>query len=211
MNPFLEGAILGLTLAVLLGPALFALIQTSIHRGFRSGALFALGILTSDITLVLLCFVGSLQILNDDYNRLFFGIISGFVLIGYGIVTSLRKVEIQKNGKNFTTKKPGWFTFILKGYFLNIANPFVWLFWMGVTVGVTSSYGEETHSAVLFFSGTLVAIFATDIVKVYIAKKIKNLLRPEKISHMNQIVGVILIIFGIILIVRTVIFQFNLI
>lgn len=44
MTPFLEGIILGITLAVLLGPALFALVQTSIHRGFRAGMRLAFGI-----------------------------------------------------------------------------------------------------------------------------------------------------------------------
>ena len=205
MNPFIEGAILGLTLAVLFGPALFALIQTSIHRGFRSGSLLALGIFFSDIALVFLCFFGALQILSNDYNRLFFGIISGIILIGYGIVTFTRKFQLDNNGNGLEANKPRWITFILKGFFLNIANPFVWLFWMGVTVGVTSNYGDETRLSIWFFSGALLTVFATDIIKVYIAKKLKRFLRPEKIRIINQIVGVVLFFFGVVLIVRAII------
>ena len=44
MSPFLQGILVGLTFAVLLGPAFFSLIQTSIQRGFRSGLFLALGI-----------------------------------------------------------------------------------------------------------------------------------------------------------------------
>ena len=58
MHPFWEGMILGLTLAIMLGPAMFSLIQTSIHRGLYRGILLAGGIFLSDFTLVLLCYLG---------------------------------------------------------------------------------------------------------------------------------------------------------
>jgi len=45
------GIILGLTLAVLIGPVFFALLQTSIHKGFGAGVLVAIGISASDIFL----------------------------------------------------------------------------------------------------------------------------------------------------------------
>ncbi|MFP4469134.1 MAG: LysE family translocator [Bacteroidales bacterium] len=202
MNPFLEGAIFGLTIAVLLGPALFALVQTSIHRGFGSGVLLAAGIFLSDLTLVVLTFIGANQILSSDSNRLFFGIVSGFILIGYGVVTFRRKVAMNKNGDLIEEKKPGWYTYILKGYFLNIANPFVWLFWMGITVGITSTYGDDTRLAVFFFSGALFTIFVTDLIKAYIAKRIKSLLNPANIRRLNHIVGIILVFFGVVLMVR---------
>jgi len=209
MHPFIEGAILGLTMAVLLGPALFALMQTSIHRGFRSGGLLAFGIFVSDVTLVVLCFIGALQILSNEYNRLFFGIVSGFVLIGIGLVTFNRKIHIENEENGIEKKKPGWLTYILKGYFMNIANPFAWLFWMGVTVGVTSNYGEKTHNSMLFFMGVLFTIFFTDILKAYIAKKIKRFLKPANISKINKFVGLLLIAFGLILMGRVLVYHFN--
>jgi threonine/homoserine/homoserine lactone efflux protein len=209
IHPFVEGAILGLTISVLFGPALFALLQTSIHRGFRSGSLLAIGIFLSDITLVFLCFVGALQILNNEYNKLFFGIVSGFLLIGFGIATYTRKIQIENDANSLEQKKPGWLTFILKGYFMNIANPFAWIFWMGVTVGVTSNYGEKTHDAMLFFGGVLFTIVTTDILKVYIAKKLKRFLKAENISKINKFVGVLLFAFGIIMIVRVLAYHFK--
>jgi threonine/homoserine/homoserine lactone efflux protein len=50
MGPLIEGVILGLTLAMFFGfgPALFALLQTTIHRGFISGLMLAIGIFLSD-------------------------------------------------------------------------------------------------------------------------------------------------------------------
>ncbi len=203
MNPFIEGSIVGLTLAVLLGPALFALIQTSIHNGFRSGTMLAVGIFLSDLALVFMSFLGAIKILNDDSHRLVFGFVSGMILISYGIVAFTRKVKTTENGDPVITVESNRFKYLLKGFFLNITNPFVWLFWMGLTVGVTSNYGEETGAATLFFSGTLFAILFTDVVKVLIAKGIKNYMKPVIIRRLNHFVGVLLIGFGVVLMIRT--------
>lgn len=211
MSPFLEGVIFGLTLAMLLGPALFALIQTSIHRGFTSSFFLAFGIFLSDIILVVLCFLGALQILNNEYNRLFFGIVSGLILIIYGIVTFSRKVELAGNGNQPESKKPGWLTFIVKGFFLNGANPFAWLFWMGLTVGVTSNYGDDKDATVFFFSGALVTVFATDLLKAFVAKFLKTFLNERIIKILNQVVGIVLVLFGIILIVRALIYHLQIV
>lgn len=209
MNPFVEGMILGLTLAVLLGPALFALIQTGIHRGFFPGSLLATGIFISDLALLVLCFFGAFQILYDGYNRLFFGIISGLILIAYGIATFTRKIHIDNENDMVNNKKPGWFTYILKGFFMNIANPFVWIFWMGVTVGITSNYGDETGEVMSFLGGVLFTIFTTDLIKVYIAKKIKGFLKPENVRKINKFVGIMLMCFGVFLMVRILAYHFQ--
>ncbi len=203
MNPFLEGAIIGLTLSVLLGPALFSLIQTSIHRGFRSGAMLAVGIFFSDLALIFLSYLGAMQILSSDNNRLLFGFISGMILISYGIFALSRKTKTNENGDMILEKENNRYKYLIKGFFLNIANPFVWIFWMGLTVGVTANYGNDTHAAFLFFSGTLFTIISTDLIKVYVAKAIKGLLNPNNIKRLNQIVGVLLILFGLVLMIRT--------
>ena len=45
--------------AALLGPGFFALLQTSIHRGFRAGMCLSIGIFLSDVFVLLLCYFGS--------------------------------------------------------------------------------------------------------------------------------------------------------
>ncbi|MCK9270821.1 MAG: LysE family translocator [Bacteroidales bacterium] len=210
MTPFLEGIILGITLAVLLGPALFALVQTSIHRGFRAGMRLAFGIFLSDLTLVFLSFIGALQIVSTGNNRLIFGIIAGFILIVYGIFTFYKTTKLNGNGHPENTNKVSWFTLIAKGYFLNIANPFVWLFWMSVTVGVTSSYGDNTQQSVSFFAGALLTVFTTDLVKAYIAKRIKTLLNTTNIKHINRVVGILLFGFGVVMMVRALMIKYPL-
>ncbi|MBE0661644.1 MAG: LysE family transporter [Bacteroidales bacterium] len=202
MLPFFEGVLLGLTLAVLFGPALFSLLQTSVHRGPRAGVLLALGIIGSDITIVLLCYMGVTQLLVNDRNYLFLGLLSGIIMIIFGIVTYTRKVLDVENGNGLKDKMPGPLTFLLKGYFLNIANPFIWIFWISLMVGISANYDQDKTAILAFFAGALVTILATDFAKVAIANRIKKFLTIAIMTWVNRIVGIILCFFGVVLIAR---------
>ncbi|NVO19803.1 MAG: LysE family transporter [Bacteroidetes bacterium] len=202
MHPILQGLILGFTLSVLLGPALFTLLQTSIHRGMKSGLFLAGGIFLSDLSVVFLAYLGALQLINQKNNYLIAGIVGGSILIGFGIYTFYRKVHIDENNKPIEVKVPGPITYILKGYFLNIMNPFVWFFWISAMVGVSANYGDDKADVVIFFSGTLFAILSSDILKVFLAGKLKQYLKPQMLIRVNHIVGLLLMIFGVFLIIR---------
>ncbi|MCK5766582.1 MAG: LysE family transporter [Bacteroidales bacterium] len=205
ITPIWEGLVLGLTLAFLFGfgPALFALIQTSIHRGLWSGFQMAFGIFLSDATLVTLCLLGALQIINETpENQLVFGLITGVILIIFGIVTFTREVKIADDTNNEEIRKPNPITFILKGFFLNFTNPFVWLFWILWVTTITSNYQGETDSVILLFSITLLVILATDMLKCFGAYKIKRYVTPRFIQWINWVAGSGLMVFGIFLLIR---------
>lgn len=198
----IEGFVLGITLAFMIGPAFFALIQTSINRGFKAGVQMAVGISLSDTILVFLMNLGIIHIIDAPIVQLLFGVIGGIILIGFGLYTYLKKEithethEVQIKGK--------WgraVTFILKGFFLNFMNPFVWVFWITVSVGMSSNL-QTKENILLFFTTTLLTLLATDVVKCFIANKIKRILSPKVLFFINKTVGLILFVFGIVLIVR---------
>jgi len=207
MSSLFEGILLGLTLSLVFGfgPALFALVQTSIHRGFWSGVLLAIGIFLSDLALVALGFLGAVQIFYKPNNQFIFGIIGGILLIVFGIVTFTRKLHLpDPNNKNLKIDTPGAITYVLKGFFLNITNPFVWIFWMGVVVGFTANYQKnELLGLIVFFAATLGTVLFFDILKCFSAYKIKKYLQPRIITGINKVAGVGIVGFGIFLLIRT--------
>lgn len=202
MHPLLQGIILGLTLSALLGPALFTLLQTSIHRGLKSGIILAFGIFLSDVSVVYLALLGALQLINQKNNYIIAGLLGGLILIGFGIYTFLHKIHIDENNKAIEVRVAGPLTYVLKGYFLNIMNPFVWFFWISAVVGVSSTYGDDKHGIVLFFIGTLATVFGSDVLKVFIANRIKEKLKANILVRVNHFVGLLLIVFGVFLIIR---------
>ena len=203
MHPLFEGMILGFTLAVMLGPAMFTLIQTSIHRGMYRGVLLAGGIFLSDLSLVFLCFLGAVQVFGNDRNFKVFGIIGGIILMVFGIVTYMRKINITGENSLSEMKMPGPLTYIFKGFFLNFANPFVWIFWVSVMVTVTTSHGGNQQAIIAFFAGALFTILVTDIVKVIVASRLKRYMQPKVLIKVNHAVGLLLLGFGIYLLART--------
>lgn len=215
---FFEGMLLGLTLATFFGfgPAFFALVQTSIHRGFKSAALLAFGIFLNDLLMVVLCLMGSIQIVTEPSNYFWFGITAGVVLVIFGLVTYSRKVAEQKDSDNdsddendnnnlpIVVKGPPWITYIAKGFFMNIVNPFVWIFWVGVVVGISARLGGDEHELTSFFSGTLIVVLLSDLLKAYAAYSLKKFLTAHMIRLFNKIAGAGLILFGIYLIGRVI-------
>ncbi|MFZ4465397.1 MAG: LysE family translocator [Bacteroidales bacterium] len=212
-----EGLLLGLTLATFFGfgPAFFSLVQTSIHRGFNSALFLAIGIFLNDLVMVVLCLMGAVQIVTAPSNYVWFGISSGIILIIFGLFTYSRKVvstvpdtDPDNDDLPIHVKGPHWLTFVAKGFFMNIVNPFVWIFWVGVVVGISSRFGGNSEELVYFFGGTLLTVFLTDIGKAYAAYNIKRFLTDKMIGTFNKVAGVGLIIFGIFLIVKVIVASF---
>lgn len=209
INALLEGIVLGFTLAFLIGPAFFSLLQTSINKGMYSGSLFAIGISLSDVVLIFLTSLGVTQIAGDSTFQLFFGLFGSIVLISMGIYTYSKKVithqakEIEIHIKNTHP-----FIYVLKGFILNFANPFVWIFWLTMAVTLNAR-AESTNTYIVFFIGTISTVLVTDILKCFIAGKIKAFLSNKMMFLINRGVGILLILFGIILMIRVILNNYS--
>jgi threonine/homoserine/homoserine lactone efflux protein len=210
----ISGFFLGLTLAVLVGPAFFTLLQTSINHGFRIGMFLAIGIFLSDLTLVSLSFLGASQVISGEKVRIVFGIVGGLILIVYGGYTFMKKVvnySDKEAGDSEIIKKihaPQPVLYIIKGYFLNLINPFLLIFWIGVMSFVTAEYNGKTIDILIFFSVALVTVLATDFLKCFVANQIKRFLSHKILSFMNHALGILLIGTGVYLIVKTLLFFY---
>ncbi len=208
-----EGALLGLTLALFFGfgPAFFMLVQTSIHRGFWSAVLLAVGIFLNDVFMVFVCLLGTVQIITEPDNYFWFGMASGLVLITFGLVTYSRKVvtTVPVNGQwPISVKGPHWFVYIAKGFVTNLLNPFVWIFWIGVVVGISARMAGNHLDLIYFFSSTLAIVLISDMVKAYAAYRIKQFVTVRFIRVLNHTVGIALMLFGLFLIGRVIVDKF---
>lgn len=207
MSPFLQGILLGLTFAVLLGPAFFALIQTSIHRGFYRGALLALGIFLSDLFALVLCYFGATQILGTDpRENIYFSVVGGIILVIFGTYTFTRVAKTTssgESGENGSVDGPSkFYIYIIKGFFLNGLNPGMWFLWITIVVSISANFGVNSRSIYFFLTGVLATIFATDLLKCYISNQIKKFITPGIMTWMNRVVGIVLIGFGTYLVIN---------
>ena len=211
-----DAVVFGLTLAIVFGfgPAFITLIQTSIHRGFRSAAWFAAGVFLNDVLMMSLCVLTSIQVVaNNDRELFYFSLAAGIILILFGIFTYTKKVKednfksikertdeiIDENREEFKKDDdtPRWFVFLGKGFVLNIMNPFVWIFWFS-TVAITMGTMEGNKIRVLlFFAIVLGTSFGCDLLKAKGASFLKKFFNATRIVIMNRVIGWGLVLFGL--------------
>lgn len=221
---FLEGVIVGLTLALIMGfgPAFFTLIQTSISRGFKSAMFLDLGIILNDIFIVALMMMTNVHFnINDRENIIYGGIAAGIILIIFGIYTFLLSPEkvmhISENNNQKIDKinekfvdKPKWYIYITKGFIINIFNPFVWIFWVTCVATASSNFNSHKYSMIIFFAGVFATVLFFDILKAAGAYSLKRFFTEKMMKLLNQITGVILMIFGLFIAVRVIFFPITL-
>ncbi|MGM0567227.1 MAG: LysE family translocator, partial [Bacteroidota bacterium] len=167
----LEGFGLGLVVSFSFGPAFWAVLQTGIDRGFKWGVLLSLGIILSDVAFILISYIGAASLFSES-NKVYIGIIGGVILIIFGIFTYTKKPEIlrRRSPKYKTPKDPRPHSLLFKGFFLNLANPFIFFFWLAAMGFITARTDETNfHQYVItFFGVALLTIFASDLLKCYV-------------------------------------------
>ena len=191
------GIALGGVLALMIGPVFFLLINTSIKKGFKPAVYMALGVMLSDAVFIAVAFLGSTYIRNFNLQSFWVGLCAGVILIVFGLINLLKKNAAVDENPALPDDSKTYFIDTLKGFTMNSINPFALIFWIGVagTVSVNDAF-SHTHLLV-FFSSALVAVLVTDLLKAYLASRLKKILTPIILLWMNRVTGIALILYGI--------------
>ncbi|MBI9041030.1 LysE family translocator [Lutibacter sp.] len=203
-NEIKEAVFIGFFLAFMIGPVFFMLIQTSIIKGARAAIMFDLGVILGDITFILIAYFGSKRLLEEikDDPRLFY--IGGLILLVYGIITYLdksQKAAIQDE-TIVLPEKTNYFKLFAKGFLLNFINIGVLAFWLGMIVVVGSNLEMNPSKIFNFFSVILLSYLITDIGKITLAKQLKRHLTPKVTYKIKRAMGILLMVFGIVLMLK---------
>lgn len=200
-----QAIVIILLLTFSFGPAFFALINTGIKFGYKTGSFLATGVVLSDLFLcVLVCLLvhfGMSNLLHSKETQTFFAIIGGIILIVFGAfffkkhpVKTDDTIELDKN------TLPSAKGMLLKGFFLNLFNPTVWLLWLANVTAISKSFDYSMYKMLIFFGLILTAVLFLELFKVKLAGKIKDYLTDKIMMIVNYITGTALIVFGVLLI-----------
>ena len=190
-----KGIAYGITLALLIGPVFFALIQVSITNGFRAGLYMAFGIAVSDLACVLLTWFGLAPFASDSGFQRGLGIGGGILLLVFGVITLFKK-GIRPALKGELVPKAGKLTLFVKGFALNAVNPFTLFFWLS-TSGMVLRENYTGQGNLMFYAGTLITVLCTDAGKSYAARLLSKLATPVLLTRLNRVAGVLLLLFGL--------------
>ena len=198
MKIILNGIQLGVVLAFLVGPVFFSIIQTSVEKGFLKGALVALGVSISDILYVVVCYFGLIQFFQNPQFRTYMAYVGGTILILFGLYYLLVKSRRSLLADVPVSNERKTYRYIMKGFIINGLSPMVLIFWIGTISVASLNFGySKGLEFFLFFAAVLVTVLATDLLKAYLADKVRTLVTPKSIMVMNIILGVVMIGFGV--------------
>ncbi len=205
----IKGLALGLLLAISMGPVIFSIIKQSISNGHKGGLSFVFGVAASDLTLVLIS-----NVFTELFNRLLkfekvIGLGGSILLIGIGVYfLFFKKMKMNDLGDGIEMKRSAgdYVRIFFAGYFMNTLNPTVIAFWFTwATAFITMPVSERIAT----FAACLSVVLVADLLKVFLANRLRSRLTLKTISLINKISGTILIVFGLILIVGLLFYKSN--
>src|SRR6185436_10986889 len=96
IEAYYKGLLLGLIFIVSFGPIFFAIIETSINRGFWAAASMATGTMLSDVFYIMVAFLGVNTFFENTRFKFWLGIGGGILLLIFGIIYLFKKPKIEK-------------------------------------------------------------------------------------------------------------------
>lgn len=199
-----DAIIIGFFLAFMIGPVFFMLIQTSILKGARAAISFDLGVILGDVVFISFAYFGSKSLLEriKDDPRLFF--IGGIILLVYGIITYLDKSQkrVVQDETLVLPEKTNYIKLFFKGFLLNFINVGVLAFWLGMIVVIGPNLEMNPNRIFNYFMVILISYFITDIGKILLAKQLKKKLTPTVIYKVKRGMGILLMVFGVVLMLK---------
>lgn len=204
LHNFKDAFFIGVFMSFMIGPVFFMLIKTSILKGARAAIAFDLGVICGDISFMLIAYYGSRSLLEEikDDPRLF--LVGGLVLVVYGIITYLdksNKKEIEEE-KVKAAAGNNYLKLFVNGFLLNLINVGVLAFWLGVLLVVGPSLNMDPKAIFWYLTVVIFGYALTDLGKILLAKQLKNKLTPLVIYRIKRGMGVLLIVFGALLMLK---------
>lgn len=199
IEALLKGFAISLLLIFSVGPVIFTIIKQSITNGKAGGFSFVAGVWLSDLLWVVLSnlFSELVSELMDFKKQIAFT--GSFFLIGLGVFyLFFKKIHIKEDENKIVITAGTHAKLVLSGFLINSLNPTLILFWLTTAAAIAANH--TIYQRIIIFTTCLVINSASDILKVVLAGRLRSKLNEKNISMINKISGLILLIFGIVLI-----------
>ena len=200
---------LGTLLAFTIGPVFFVLLETAITKGFRAAVAFDAGVLLADATFILIVYFTTSSLLREikDDPKLFF--VGALIMMAYGIISFIKlktdfkkTIDNKENAHLVVPEKVNYIALFIKGFLLNFINIGVLGFWLGIIIVFGPKLDMNANRILIFFTSIILVYFAIDVIKILIAKKLKNRLTAFHIYKIKRSISIILLVFGVFLILQ---------
>lgn len=207
MDVFFTGLSLGFFLSFMIGPVFFILLETSLTKGFRAAISFDIGVVLADVCFIAIAYFSSFQLIEkikDEPSLFLFG---GAIMMAYGVISlvqinRLKRTEIHIESPAY---QQNYFRLAGKGFLLNFINVGVLGFWFLVIITIGPQLDMDPNRMFSFFIFVISGYFITDVIKILLAKQLRQKLTPKNITKVKKVSYVLLIIFGVVIMSKSII------
>ena len=195
LSPFLQGIIIGLTLAVPVGPISLLCIRRAVADGRLHGIISGLGVATADSFYAAVAVLG-LTVVSGFIlaQQIFFRVMAGLVLIGIGakVFYSVPEEPIENGGHQ------PYYRNYLSMLAITLANPLTILFFIvvlpgfGIVIGGMSLIISAEFILGIFFGSVLWWVILCGAIA-----SVRSRFTAKNLGLINRISGILIVLFGI--------------
>lgn len=184
---FFQEFILGISLAISVGPLFIAALQIVANYGIFAGFKFFLGSWVTDVVFILFALFGFQQVIGLSIFKLVLGFLGTFLLF----YLSYKSFQVKKHTEIQKVKKSNFF---IQGFILHISNPLAIVFWFSIFGALQGAEPIKFTDALFIMSG----ICSTQIILLLIfgfIEKFKN--KSTFLNWLNIISGILFFLLGV--------------
>ena len=185
-DALIKGLLLGLFMAISVGPTLFAILKYSLNYSYKAGIAFILGVSISDIMYVTLANTAAHWLLMLQQFEKPIALSGSALLFAMGLRSLFTKPKAFNLNTDINAISNAHYLKIwANGFFINTLNPGVIITWLAA---VTACISSTTVYRITLFANCLVLILSIDFLKVFLADLIRRTITPQKV-YLLQVVA----------------------
>lgn len=195
LSPLIQGIIIGLTLAVPVGPISLLCIRRAVAEGRLQGIISGLGVTTADTFYALVAVLGLTFVsVFIVAHQLMFRAVAGFALIAIGIQVfrTFPSEHQAKDGGGSSSKN------FLSMFAIAAANPMTLLFFLVVLPGFGIVIGQSSLvTSIEFVLGLFCGSATWWVVLSMAVGSLRTRLSCRNLQIINRVSGLLIVLFGI--------------
>jgi threonine/homoserine/homoserine lactone efflux protein len=199
---FINGFIIGLLLQVAIGPVFFFILNITLQTTILDGLFAVLAVTLVDYIYITLAILGVGKLLEKQRIKYILGIIGSVVLVIFGILMIISTAKTSVNNLSEGAIPSNYLSSFMSAFLLTISSPLTIVFWTSLFATKAIEKGYTKKQLLLFGLAAGLATFVFLGLSVTVFSFIKASIPIIIIRILNILVGILLMIYGIVRLIK---------
>ena len=199
-----KGMLIGMIASAPMGPVGILCVQRTLNKGRWFGMVTGIGAAVSDIFYAGITGFGMafvMDFINNDQNKFYLQIIGSVVLLAFGIFTW--RTDPTKNMHQSGLQRGSLWYNMWTAFLVTFSNPLIVFLFMGLFAQFAFVIPEHPFEMLVGFASIVGGALLWWYGLTWLVDKIRTIFQDDGIRIINQIIGVVVIVFSVISLLGT--------